>query len=362
MSDPITPVEWLQLFLSRILEHVLEPTAAAVVNFLAKLWEYSLIVVLEPLQATDNPLGYVFLFSSLVIALIIYTVWSLKRGRQLSVIKAFRFVFPKHVWQHPFAWLDVKFSFLSRITGILIMTPSALFVFAVVFIYSERFFIYIFPLPIFDPAHMGLPLLLFIALTVMIATDLFSFFTHYLQHKIPFLWELHKVHHSALVMHPLTNHRMHLLDGVVVNCGNSVGTGLYVGFLAALLGYRPEVPNILDMGAVSFLFIFSAYHLRHSHIWLVYKPYWLGYVLNSPAHHQIHHSKATRHLDTNFGNMFSCWDWLFGTLYLPKKREKLVFGLADNSEWEYNTIWRMYWVPLAKIFRLKPLNIKQPAE
>ena len=343
-------------------EHLGEPIAATIVAFLTKLWESSLRVVLEPLQATDNPLGYVFLLSSLVIALIIYIHWSFKRGKKLSLTKAFYFVFPKRVWKHPFAWLDVKFSFFSRTAAMFITIPISTFVFAIVFIYSERLFVYIVPLPIFDPNHVGLPVLLFIALTVLMALDLFSFFAHYLQHKIPFLWEFHKVHHSALVLNPLTNYRVHFLDGVVVNSGNSVGTGLYTGFLAALFGYKPEIPHILDMGAISFLFLFSAYHLRHSHIWLVYKPCWLGYVLNSPAHHQIHHSKETRHLDKNFANMFSCWDWIFGTLYLPREREKFRIGLADDSEWEYNTIWRMYWVPLAKAFRLKPLNIKQPAE
>jgi hypothetical protein len=47
----------------------------------------------------------------------------------------------------------------------------------------------------------------------------------------------------------------------------------------------------------------------------------ISQVLVSPWMHQVHHSRETRHLDMNMGFIFSFWDRLFGTLYVPKKDE-----------------------------------------
>ncbi len=43
----------------------------------------------------------------------------------------------------------------------------------------------------------------------------------------------------------------------------------------------------------------------------------IGYVIQSPAHHQIYHSTNPALVGKNLGFMLALWDWLFGTLYLP---------------------------------------------
>ena len=57
----------------------------------------------------------------------------------------------------------------------------------------------------------------------------------------------------------------------------------------------------------------------------------LAYILQSPAHHQIHHSTDPRHFDKNLGYCLSVWDYVFGTLYIPQKNEKVTFGLLDTE-------------------------------
>jgi sterol desaturase/sphingolipid hydroxylase (fatty acid hydroxylase superfamily) len=71
--------------------------------------------------------------------------------------------------------------------------------------------------------------------------------------------------------------------------------------------------------------------MQHSHVWLPLRG-WLGRLILSPAHHQIHHSVDEAHHDRNFGNTFAGFDWLFGTLFIPpRKRPKLVFGVDTQK-------------------------------
>ncbi|TDA78094.1 sterol desaturase family protein, partial [Halomonas marinisediminis] len=56
----------------------------------------------------------------------------------------------------------------------------------------------------------------------------------------------------------------------------------------------------------------------------------------SPDMHKVHHHYVLPYTDSNYGNIFSVWDRLFGT-YMEFDREKLVYGVdvfpdeAENS-------------------------------
>jgi len=56
-------------------------------------------------------------------------------------------------------------------------------------------------------------------------------------------------------------------------------------------------------------------------------------VLQSPAHHQIHHSTDPAHFNRNLGSFLAIWDWMFGTLYMPgRTRQKLDFGVEPKGQ------------------------------
>jgi sterol desaturase/sphingolipid hydroxylase (fatty acid hydroxylase superfamily) len=74
----------------------------------------------------------------------------------------------------------------------------------------------------------------------------------------------------------------------------------------------------------------------------------LSHILSSPAQHQIHHGSEPRHFDKNFGLMFSLWDWIAGTLYVPRAVEQVRFGLSGREHEEYNSLWRLYSLPFVK--------------
>nr|WP_305907128.1 creatininase family protein [Methylomarinum sp. Ch1-1]MDP4519854.1 creatininase family protein [Methylomarinum sp. Ch1-1] len=105
---------------------------------------------------------------------------------------------------------------------------------------------------------------------------------------------------------------------------------------------------------VLILFYLFGYNLRHSHIWLSYGPFF-SKLLISPAQHQIHHSANPTHFDKNFGFIFAIWDALFRSLYIPKQREILLFGLGGHENKQFSSFWSLYLMPfknLASSFRL----------
>lgn len=172
---------------------------------------------------------------------------------------------------------------------------------------------------------------------------------HYLKHRIPVLWELHKVHHSAEVLTPLTVTRMHPLDTVIFGNILAVTAALTNGVVAYLFGdssyqYALSGNNVI---LVAFIHLYS--HLQHTHIWIAFRGV-LGRLFVSPAHHQIHHSTNPIHFNKNLGSCLAVWDWLFGTLHVPaKEREKLTFGI-EPAEDKAHTITGEFINPFGRAF------------
>jgi sterol desaturase/sphingolipid hydroxylase (fatty acid hydroxylase superfamily) len=148
---------------------------------------------------------------------------------------------------------------------------------------------------------------------------------HMLSHRVPVLWEFHKVHHTAETLSPLTNFRVHPVDSVVFANIAALIIGLSAGALQYAFGQvSPLTLSGANVITVAFLFLTS--HLQHSHLWISFTGL-AGRLFMSPAHHQVHHSSDPRHFNRNFGSGLAIWDWMFGTLYAPPaRRERLTFG------------------------------------
>lgn len=288
-------------------------------------------------------LYWYYLFGFLAIAFVVYL--RRKPAAEVFTIKRFlRFWLPKSVYRHRSTRLDLKFYLFNGVfveLAFVTVLIGSFFGFAEVF---EAAFQALWPGP--GPSLTATPAAeLTYMIAIILAADLGFFIGHYLTHKVPLLWEFHKVHHSAPVLSPLTNYRFHPVDRIPL--------GLFMGLLTALVkgGFGFAYPGgIAEMTAVNvgvlLAFNLSA-NLRHSHIWLSYG-WHLGHILSSPAQHQIHHGSEPRHIDKNFGLMFSLWDWIAGTLYVPRAREQVRFGLSGREHEEYDSLWRLYSLPFVK--------------
>ena len=181
-----------------------------------------------------------------------------------------------------------------------------------------------------------------------------NFLQHFLQHRIPVLWELHKVHHSAEVMTPLTAVRVHPLASIFSSTVLALVFAIVnSGFLYA---YRDINANIVVLNALFMLhYTVGAFHLQHSHIWISF-PRIIGAVFVSPSMHMTHHSNNPRHFGRNFGFALTVWDRLAGTLYIPDDREasEIVFGLGDAEQPQMETLAQLYLTPLRRILAKRP--------
>jgi sterol desaturase/sphingolipid hydroxylase (fatty acid hydroxylase superfamily) len=171
-----------------------------------------------------------------------------------------------------------------------------------------------------------------ITIMLFLAYELGYWLNHYLSHRIPFLWEFHKVHHSATALTPLTNFRVHPVYMCIFLNVLAVATGLASGFGNYLLGQPASQYGLSDTNIILVFFIYAYVHLQHSQLWISFTGWW-GHLFMSPAHHQIHHSRNPAHFNKNLGSCLALWDWIFGTLYVPSaKREPLEFGVEPSRK------------------------------
>jgi sterol desaturase/sphingolipid hydroxylase (fatty acid hydroxylase superfamily) len=124
---------------------------------------------------------------------------------------------------------------------------------------------------------------------------------HVLAHKSSWLWRVHRVHHADTAVDLSTGFRHHPLELLyVATC--------YLA-LAVLLGLSPAA-LIAYEGAAVLLSLWTHANLRLPSA----AERLLGTVLVTPALHHVHHSAHQPETDSNYGELFSVWDRLFGTL------------------------------------------------
>jgi sterol desaturase/sphingolipid hydroxylase (fatty acid hydroxylase superfamily) len=185
---------------------------------------------------------------------------------------------------------------------------------------------------------------------LFLAYEFGYWFDHYLKHRVPVLWELHKVHHTAEVLTPLTTFRMHPLDTFVFGNILAVTAALTNGVCAYWFGDTTYQYALSGTNVILVLFVHLYVHLQHTHLWIAFRGA-LGRIFISPAHHQVHHSTNPIHFNKNLGSCLAVWDWLFGTLHVPaKQREKLSFGV-EPAYADAHTITGEFLSPFARAFQ-----------
>jgi sterol desaturase/sphingolipid hydroxylase (fatty acid hydroxylase superfamily) len=304
--------------------------------------------VLKPALTPLFPQQRIFV-GYLLVAFVIAAVIVIRQSRNRSWRAAVARLFDRAVWFNPSALVDYGFFLVNRVSFGILFGPLVIGAVAVASMteaglksaYGE-----LGPGFAVDPLAVGS-----FTLATLIAMDGAIFLAHFLQHRIPILWEFHKVHHSATVLTPITLYRMHPVDDLLSGTIVGIATGAVAGVAHYMFAGPLVTVTIVGLNVGLFLFYLAGYNLRHSHVWLAY-PRWLSHVLISPAQHQIHHSRRPCHHDRNLGLVFAFWDYFAGTLYVPRRRERLAFGLGGGEDADYGTVLALYWVPFKKAARL----------
>ena len=164
----------------------------------------------------------------------------------------------------------------------------------------------------------GFPIWIQILLLFLIR-DFTHWNVHRLLHRVPFLWNFHKVHHSVKEMGYAAHLRFHWMESVVYNI---------IQFIPlALLGFT------LDQYIGVYVFTILIGHLNHANIFLPLGP--LKYILNNPQMHIWHHAKKLPRgvkYGCNYGLSLSIWDYLFGTAKIPKDGRDIELGFKDEEK------------------------------
>ena len=155
-----------------------------------------------------------------------------------------------------------------------------------------------------------------------------SFATHYLNHKVPLLWRLHRVHHLDTELDVSSTVRFHPLEMPI---------SLLIGLpMVVLFGLSPWVLifyELLDVAVTLFSHANIRLPRRLNNL--------LRYLIVTPDLHKVHHSVFTPETDSNFSAVFPVWDIIFGT-YRTQTRaplETMPLGLEELRDPEANRFW-----------------------
>jgi sterol desaturase/sphingolipid hydroxylase (fatty acid hydroxylase superfamily) len=291
---------------------------------------------------TTGRLSWIYLMSALLIGFfaIVHSQW--KHGT-LTGKNLLKNSFDFSHWKHPSSVTDFIYYFIETILYTLVLS------YFVVTTLTVSIFTFTTLRVFFGDFHLTENAIIKILYTFLFlgAYDFGRFFIHKLMHRSPSLWEFHKFHHSAKTLTPFTVYRIHPIESILLNSMSGICTGIVTGVFVM---FFPTISMFTFLEVNFGLFLFHLYsNLRHTQVWLNF-PAWLSYILLSPAQHQIHHSRDPKHMDKNLGAIFGFWDYLNGTLYIPKKKENLIYGLpAESNPKDFTNIFRIFFLPFKKV-------------
>lgn len=215
-----------------------------------------------------------------------------------SAVPLFKFKYNK--WKH--AWPNLFFTGTTVIIN---------FVLAFLLLQTSRWVVANdFGLINWLPA---MPLWLYVLLGLLLLDFFGAYLAHLVEHRIKPLWMVHLVHHSDHKVDTTTANRHHPIESVIRFTFTLVGVFLVGTPIGIIMLYQ------------SMSLVFT--QLTHANVKMPKKlDKLMSYVLVSPDMHKVHHHNLLPYTDSNFGNIFSIWDRMFGT-YMELDREKIVYGV-----------------------------------
>ncbi len=285
-------------------------------------------------------------FAYIVISIIIALGWFVL-NRKLSFKKAIKKIFDKKIFFSKSAKSDYKIFFINQL---IMMTVSPLLITQLTIATALYFYFHSVDWLSVGMFKNTLPFIVVIFFTSFQFTldDFSKYIIHRFMHRWPVLWSLHKVHHSATVLTPMTVFRTHPLEGIIFSLRSSVTQAISISSFIFLFGNSVDLFTILGVNIFVFLFNIFGSNLRHSHIGIRYWR-WVEYIFISPAQHQLHHSIAREHHDKNFGAALAIWDWIFGSLHHSVEYETLELGIEKNQKDETHNLKDLYINPFIEI-------------
>jgi sterol desaturase/sphingolipid hydroxylase (fatty acid hydroxylase superfamily) len=158
-----------------------------------------------------------------------------------------------------------------------------------------------------------MPLWAYVLIGVLLLDFFGAYLAHFVEHKVKPLWMIHLVHHTDHKVDTTTANRHHPLESLIRFGFTLIGVFIVGTPIAIVFLYQS-----LSLIATQF---------THANIKLPKQvDKIISYVLVSPDMHKVHHHYVLPYTDSNYGNIFSVWDRIFGT-FMALDREKIVYGV-----------------------------------
>ena len=175
-------------------------------------------------------------------------------------------------------------------------------------------------------------------IVTVLALDGATYLVHRLMHRVPVLWRVHLVHHIDTSVDATTAFRQHPVEGLV--------RFSFIAATAWILGAPPVAVAVYRLlGSLNAV-------LEHANIRV---PRWLDRLLVliwvTPHMHKIHHSRERSETDSNYANLFSFFDRMFGS-YTPSSRgTSVAYGIDGYDAPAHQSLAAVLWLPFRRASR-----------
>ncbi len=167
-----------------------------------------------------------------------------------------------------------------------------------------------------------MPLWIYTLVGLLLLDLIGAWFVHWTEHKVKWMWKFHLIHHTDTHVDTTSANRHHP--------GESVFRFIFTTMGVVIVG--APMWMVFMYQAISVLLS----QFNHANILLPKSlDRALSWLIVSPDMHKIHHHYVLPYTDSNYGNIFSIWDRLFGT-FMTMDREKLVYGVDTHMKPEEN--------------------------
>jgi sterol desaturase/sphingolipid hydroxylase (fatty acid hydroxylase superfamily) len=188
---------------------------------------------------------------------------------------------------------------------------------------------------------VAMPIWLYALVGLMLLDLIGAYLVHYVEHRVKWMWRFHLIHHTDQNVDTTTANRHHP--------GESVFRFVFTTMAVVIVG----APMWMVFLYQSLSVVLSQFN--HSNIQM---PEWLDkplrWVIVTPNMHRVHHHYRLPYTDSNFGNIFSFWDRLFGT-YAVAPNDKLKYGvdtfMAPDEANKVGTLLKIPFMPYRNTIR-----------
>ncbi|MGL1885447.1 MAG: sterol desaturase family protein [Reichenbachiella sp.] len=170
---------------------------------------------------------------------------------------------------------------------------------------------------------IDMPLGLQVIVGLLLLDFIGAYLVHLVEHKVKWMWRFHLVHH--------TDTTIDVTSGLRHHPGETVFRMAFTIMAVAIVGAPMSIVMLYQSLSVLFA------HFNHSNIPLLGK--WdkiFSWVIVSPNMHKVHHHYQQPLTDSNYGNIFSLWDRLFGTFVYVEDMSQVKYGIDTHMKPEEN--------------------------